>query len=201
MSNAGHPLIKDNDRVLIFSGVFDPVHRGHLSIARRSLEKLGDTIVFMPERVPTHKHGRTSFKHRVAMLKLALKSDRRMRVMESPHGKHTVHETLSWLREQFPSGQNFGLLMGNDAAAYVMKWPGIQDIASYGVDILIVAARDDKEPPELSQIQIKGVKVVMLDASSIEISSTLIRDNFQANKSETVEVVAEYAQQNKLYLS
>jgi nicotinate-nucleotide adenylyltransferase len=58
----------------LFGGTFDPVHRGHLAIARAAQQKFNlKKIYFVPAAVPPHKQKapRTPFHHRYAMLALA----------------------------------------------------------------------------------------------------------------------------------
>src|SRR5437660_2427409 len=58
----------------LFGGTFDPVHRGHLALARAALEhyKL-HRIHFVPANIPPHKQRQplSAFVHRFAMLALA----------------------------------------------------------------------------------------------------------------------------------
>ena len=58
----------------LFGGTFDPIHRGHLALARAARERfeLG-RILFVPANIPPHKQKQptTSYFHRYAMLALA----------------------------------------------------------------------------------------------------------------------------------
>lgn len=60
----------------ILGGTFDPVHRGHLAVARAAQRACHlDRIYFVPADVPPHKQRApiTAFEHRYAMLALALR--------------------------------------------------------------------------------------------------------------------------------
>ncbi|MBV9085858.1 MAG: adenylyltransferase/cytidyltransferase family protein, partial [Acidobacteriaceae bacterium] len=60
--------------VALFGGTFDPVHRGHLAVARAALEKFGlKKILFVAADIPPHKVRVpiTEYYHRYAMLTLA----------------------------------------------------------------------------------------------------------------------------------
>ena len=46
-------------RAAIYGGTFDPVHNGHLEVARRVQKLFGlDELFFVPACVPPHKRGR-----------------------------------------------------------------------------------------------------------------------------------------------
>jgi nicotinate-nucleotide adenylyltransferase len=68
-------MISRIENIGILGGTFDPVHNGHLHIARRSSELFSlDRVYFVPAQIPPHKRGEaiTNPYHRFAMLALAL---------------------------------------------------------------------------------------------------------------------------------
>src|ERR1700756_4325184 len=63
----------------LFGGTFDPVHRGHLALARAALGRCKlHRIYFVPANVPPHKQKQplTGFAHRYAMLALATAAEK-----------------------------------------------------------------------------------------------------------------------------
>src|SRR3954467_2519571 len=88
-------------RVGIYGGTFDPVHNGHLEVARRVLELFEiDEVIFVPACVPPHKRNAniTSAFHRFAMLALGTEEDQKVRIPtieldapELPYAVETVH--------------------------------------------------------------------------------------------------------------
>src|SRR5262249_9583805 len=65
--------------VALFGGTFDPIHRGHLVVAKAAAERFRlKRILFVPAGVPPHKPALpiTAFEHRYAMVALATISDK-----------------------------------------------------------------------------------------------------------------------------
>ena len=70
-------------RVAIYGGTFDPVHVGHIEVARRVLELFElDEVLFVPAYAPPHKRavGISSGFHRFAMLALATEPEAQLRI-------------------------------------------------------------------------------------------------------------------------
>ena len=115
-------------RVALYGGTFDPVHVGHLSVARRLAELFGlDELLFVPAYVAPHKRGRavSPALDRYAMLALATQDEPRFRVssveLDAPQRPYTV-ETLAHFKES--SGTAIRLLfgMGADSWAEITTW-------------------------------------------------------------------------------
>ena len=63
------------ESLIIYGGSFDPIHNGHLRIARAASMMLNADVVFVPAKTPRWKTPEASPKQRLEMLRLALKSD------------------------------------------------------------------------------------------------------------------------------
>jgi nicotinate-nucleotide adenylyltransferase len=64
----------------IFGGRFDPIHRGHISLAQAAVERYSlGRVLFVPVNAPPHKEklAITAFAHRYAMVALATAEDKR----------------------------------------------------------------------------------------------------------------------------
>src|ERR1700678_2784461 len=58
----------------LFGGTFDPIHRGHLALARVARERCNlSRVLFVPAHIPPHKQRQplSAFAHRYAMIALA----------------------------------------------------------------------------------------------------------------------------------
>ena len=73
----------------IFGGSFDPIHRGHISLAQAAARRYSlRQVLFVPGNVPPHKQKQpiTAFVHRYAMVALATQDDKQFAssLLEAP---------------------------------------------------------------------------------------------------------------------
>ena len=114
-------------RVGVLGGTFDPVHRGHLTLARAARDELAlDELLFVPAGKPWRKAGRIVAPaiHRLAMLRLALEDEAAFRVetMEMDRaGPSYTADTLEALRAARPGDELF-FIAGEDALADLPNW-------------------------------------------------------------------------------
>lgn len=115
------------NRIALYGGTFDPVHLGHLAIARRVCELFEiDQVLFVPAQVAPHKVGRdvTPAIHRYAMLSLATQQDKSLLVstfeLESSDPSYTV-DTVGHFKRLLPESDLF-FIMGADSWAEISTW-------------------------------------------------------------------------------
>ena len=114
-------------RLGIFGGSFDPIHHGHLILARAALEELGlDRILFIPANLSPHKTETrpATAQDRLAILQLAIKDEPGFATcdieLHRPPPSYTV-ETLRELQGLHPEDE-FTLLIGADNVAKFETW-------------------------------------------------------------------------------
>ena len=208
----------------IFGGTFNPIHNAHLRIAEESLDNFGlAEVVFVPAADPPHKDHRlqASFRHRLAMVSLAIQGNPRFRVsgMEGERpGKSYSIDTLRALRKQSPADNMF-FIMGSDSFAEIGTWyehPAFFDITS-----IIVAGRPGTTGMSLMAalpvaiadrfcydadlnrlIHSSGNTVSYLEGVPLSISSSSIRDLLRQDRSVRYLVpdsVERYLKEHTLY--
>ena len=117
-------------RIALFGGTFDPVHRGHLAVARAATRRYRlDRVLFAPADLPPHKRERplTHFYHRLAMLALAISGEGRFVVSAvDAAGKRTRAsysvETVRRLKRSLTKGDRLFFLIGMDAFRDIATW-------------------------------------------------------------------------------
>ncbi|MFZ9932744.1 MAG: nicotinate-nucleotide adenylyltransferase [Chthoniobacterales bacterium] len=114
-------------RTGILGGSFDPIHHGHLILARAALEQLAlDRVLFIPAALSPHKTQTkpATAQDRLAMLQLAIEREPDFEScdleLHRPPPSYTVH-TLRNLREKYPDDELI-LLIGADNVAGFDTW-------------------------------------------------------------------------------
>lgn len=114
-------------RTGILGGSFDPIHHGHLILARAAVEELGlDRVVFIPANISPHKTDSTpaTAEDRMKMVRLAIENEDRFEAsdieLKRPAPSYTV-DTLRSLKQSDPQDE-LVLLVGADNVAKFETW-------------------------------------------------------------------------------
>ena len=129
---------------VLYGGTFDPVHEGHLAIARSARDALEATVHLMPAADPPHRAPPgASARDRVAMLRLALRGEPGLALdlrELGREGRSWTVDTLRALREDVGSAAPVALLVGADSFAGLPQWKEWE--ALFGLAHFVVASRD-----------------------------------------------------------
>jgi len=174
-------------RIGILGGTFDPIHCGHVDVARAAEEALGLTRVFIvTSNVPPHRGTpAVSSYHRFAMVALAVAgrthwyaSDIELKCSEASY----TSTTLRRLHADGYSRAELFFLTGADAFAEIETWrdyPAIFDLAQF-----VAVSRPGFPVGELRRRLPSLVdRAILIDAPTADVSSTGIRRRIAAGES------------------
>jgi nicotinate-nucleotide adenylyltransferase len=125
----------------LFGGTFDPIHRGHIALARAAQEQFKlSRVLFVPANVPPHKQKQplTSFAHRYAMVVLATAAEKafvpslleappefpgdKPRGTNPPVPTNYSIDTVRRLKQSLRKSDQLSFLIGIDAFRDIAKW-------------------------------------------------------------------------------
>jgi nicotinate-nucleotide adenylyltransferase len=189
-------------RLGIYGGTFDPVHHGHLLLARDVLEQLKfDAIVFVPCARSPFKHAKphVTDAQRLALLRLALKGNPRFWLsrceLDRPAPSYAV-DTAEEIRAAFPRAKLFWLI-GADQLAELEAWHRPDDLRRL-VTFVLLPRKDDTASPVPAGV------LSLPQPRRIDISATEIRHRVKSGLPIDHLVPAPIAasiKRNDLYLS
>jgi nicotinate-nucleotide adenylyltransferase len=165
-------------RLGIFGGSFDPVHLGHLLLARDAVEELGlERLILIPAAVNPHRMDaapRAPGWARWEMLRLATLGESSLEVdpleLEREGPSYSI-DTVEALQRRWP-GREFFLLIGEDNLAKLPAWHRFAELGAR-VRFVCFGRRFEGNPPsELPPLHRLQRRV---DISSTEIRARIAK--------------------------
>jgi nicotinate-nucleotide adenylyltransferase len=200
-------------RVGLLGGTFDPIHVGHLIVARAVRERFElDPMVVIPSARPPHKllPDLTGAPHRLAMARLAVADEPGLEVshceMRRDGPSYTI-DTVAEFREAWGPDAEIVWVIGADTLGELVSWHRVGEL----VDAcrIVVAARPGWETQDLSALrsrlsaeQIARLQDNVVETPRIDVSATDIRRRIAEGRSIrwlVPESVQTYIEQHGLY--
>ncbi len=209
---AAHPHGRPR-KIALFGGSFDPIHVGHLAVARAAQRRFDlDQVYFIPSGRPPHKHRHilASFPHRFTMVALACADHAHFVASLAEAGPdlsgrevYYSIETARHFRHVFHQhGDHIYFILGADSFLEIPTWKEYE--ALLGACDFIVASRPGFRtealrlviPPELlgrpaargapadpRAIALRRTTVHLLDTVTSHVSATEIRRRLHRGQS------------------
>ena len=121
-------------KIGIFGGTFDPIHHGHLILARDAFEQLSlDRLIFIPAAISPHKLKQrpTAPELRLEMLRAAIEGESHFCLdaleLDRPAPSYTV-DTMEALKTSEPDA-DFVYLIGEDNVTHLPTWHRFADLS------------------------------------------------------------------------
>ena len=136
-------------KICLFGGTFDPIHKGHIHIAKNALYEFKlDKVIFVPTGNSYMKKDVSPAIHRLNMLKIALKDFPEFEISDieiKREGYTYTRDTIKEIKEIYPDAEIY-FLIGTDTLFMIEKW--VEPEYLFNNLIFIVADRKDKNSKE-----------------------------------------------------
>ena len=120
-------------RIGIFGGSFDPIHNGHLTLAKSAVRELKlDRVYFVPAKRSPFKIDAplSPARHRIKMIQLAIGSNPKFKISRAevlrPHPSYS-YQTVRWFKKRFVESEIF-FILGDDSLKDFAKWKNYKKI-------------------------------------------------------------------------
>ena len=201
----------EDEKIGIFGGSFDPIHSGHLNIAKSAYEEFDlDEVWFVPAGHSPNKSEAqmTPAAIRAEMVSLAIEGIPYFKLcdieMASEETSYT-YVTLTKLKELYPH-KKFFFLMGADSLDYFEHWYHPEIICRKAV--ILAAVRDDMDigaiRQKIAQIQsLFPAEIYPVSGGKTDISSSSLRQQLTAGEETSLTMLPEkvraFIREHKLY--
>lgn len=197
-------------KVGIMGGTFNPIHNGHLMLARAALKQFAlDKVIFMPcgnaymKADQKVEPGDT----RAQMTALAIQDNPKffLSTMEIERTGNTyTYQTLELLKEENPDTEYY-FIVGADSLFHMTKWASPERI--FANCYILAAIRDDKSVRDMkTQIDLLsqqyGARICLMKTMRMDIASSDIRRKVAMGESiegDVPEAVKVYIENRGLY--
>ena len=192
----------------LMGGSFNPIHCGHVALARAALESgRVERVLFLPTGNPPHKkEGLADKFDRLRMVELAVEHEAGLAVCREEIDRdgviYTV-DTLAALKRKMPDC-TLTYLIGADTLRALGTWRRVETVIERCK--FLVMMREGETREEVIRLAglwtQRGAQIDFLDARKMDISSTQIREQIQKGlpfERLVPQAVADYIHEHGLY--
>ena len=198
-------------RIGIFGGSFDPVHLGHIGLARDAVKLAGlEKVILIPAKLQPFKLDKevTAGEDRLNMLQLASEGEDTLEVSDyemTKEGISYTYLTMRAMKEHYGPETKLYFITGTDSFLNIDKWKNAEEqLSSYS---FLVGTRPGYKDRELEECIYRisrdyNTEVKHIDNIQVDVSSTEIRERIEAGISAEDLIpneVERYIRENGLY--
>ena len=198
------------NRIALFGGTFDPIHNGHINLAKAAVKECNlNELIFVPNYISPFKQGSsvTPGEKRAEMIEQILPIDDAFRLssyeLKRSEPSYT-YDTLCYFRNRINDAE-IAFIIGFDSVLTIDRWYRGKEILREFP--LITGVRPHVETQEglrrIEEYREKyGSQIHVLNLHPFDASSTEIRQRIQSNQSVDGLIAPEvkaYIEKNKLY--
>lgn len=181
-------------KIGIYGGSFNPIHKGHIAIAKIAINKLNlDKLIFVPAFKSPFKSKveYASSEDRIKMIQLVKpeKSEISLFEIERKGVSYTI-DSIRYFKELYPNDELF-FIIGSDNVQKLNMWKEIDEIVSLAK--IVVFRRETN----FDMTNIEKYNCLLLDNEILDYASSWFRKGYMQNLDE---IVLKYISQNHLYI-
>ena len=180
------------DRLGILGGTFNPIHEGHIAMARAAMAGAHlDRVLFLPDSVPPHKTGIVCAEDRYRMVCAALAHEKNLepsRMELDREGTTYTYHTLLALKKAYPHAELF-YIIGTDTLMQLHSWyhfPEVIRLATFLVCPRVTPHSPDAVLQERRSLMEQGGRFQDIAMPIVDISSSQIRACLKSGQADTL---------------
>lgn len=196
----------------IFGGAFDPVHNGHVHLAKEAISQLKlRRLLIIPTYESPHKNTKLlPFEQRAEMCRLAFSEigegythgSCKIEISDIEQKMGGISYTINTLRElkKLYPNERFYLIIGGDMLFSFTKWYKYESILKEST--VCAAARGGDNFADMLEFANEVGRIKVMPTEVVDISSTEIRERLKKNESVSglvPESVEKYIAENGLF--
>lgn len=204
-----------NKKTALFGGTFDPIHKGHITVAEVAAGHIeADEIIFIPARRSPHKNSYAvaGGNHRLKMIELAIEGRKHFSVsdceLERPEPSYTL-DTVRQFKQTYDKKTTIYWLLGADSIADLLKWYHLAELIDQ-CNICVMFRAGFEQPSfdgfesTLGPERVQKLQRNVIATPLIYINSTEIRRRLAAAEDTSAMLapaVLQYIKKHRLYKS
>ena len=188
-----------------FFGSFNPIHLGHIEIARRIKEQFAfDDIIFVPSYIPPHKHDLENYVHRLKMTELAVGEANTLDIESKLPIPSYTYRSIEKLKE-LDGTEKINFIIGFDQFFKIESWKEPVKLKE-NLKFIVIPRRFSNgqtiNPRAFDYFKDRDYDFEIADVGFLDVSSNMIRKYVATNQDITGLTtceVKEYIEENGLY--
>ena len=183
-------------RIGLFGGAFNPIHNGHIKVARSAIESAHlDKLIFIPTgNAPHKKETKILREHRFNMICAAIENEEKMTVSDYEITREKISysaDTVEHFKQMYPDDELF-FIIGDDSYKNLDSWHEPERILKsstllvfprLGIDVELPAVKIDMQKEKVSSSEIRKKIKLQKDFRNLlpkKVFDYIIKNNLYA---------------------